>query len=111
MRNISFSLTTPQILDKTKTVTRRLRWLFVKAGDQLQACEKCMGLKPGQKINRLCVIEVVSARREPLNVITPSDVRKEGFPHLTPAQFVEMFCRNMKCEPDEEITRIEFRYL
>ncbi len=47
MRNISFSLTERQFMDKSKTVTRRLGWKFLKPGDRLMGCRKCMGLKPG----------------------------------------------------------------
>jgi len=34
-RNISFALTTQQVRNRTKTVTRRAGWLFLKAGDIL----------------------------------------------------------------------------
>lgn len=47
MRSISFSLTTPQFLDGTKDVTRRLGWEKIKAGDTLRAVKKAMGLKTG----------------------------------------------------------------
>lgn len=58
-RNISFALTTDQIRDRTKTVTRRKGWKFLKAGDTLNACVKCMGLRPGEQIERLAIIRVV----------------------------------------------------
>ena len=41
MRNMSFALTTPQIMEGTKTVTRRVGWLRLKPG------EKCV-LEQGQ---------------------------------------------------------------
>jgi hypothetical protein len=66
MRNISFSLTTEQFKARTKTVTRRLGWTFLEPGTVLMGCEKCMGLKPGEKIVRLGRIRVVSVRRERL---------------------------------------------
>ena len=111
MRNISFSLTTPQIRARTKTVTRRLKWLNLKAGDSLQGCVKCMGLKPGEKIEKLAVIKVVSVRREPLQNITDDDCVREGFPELSSVQFVEMFCNHMGGTGLQGITRIEFEYL
>lgn len=111
MRNISASLTTSQILNETKDVTRRLGWCHIKAGDRLQVCRKCQGLKKGEKPEKLKVIEVVSARREPLDAITADDVRREGFPGMTPASFVAMFCEHMRCQPDQEVTRIEFKYI
>lgn len=111
MRNISFALTTDQVRGQTKTVTRRLRWLKLKAGERLQAVVKGMGLKPGEKIKRICVIEVVSVRREPLNAIDADDVRREGFPELSRRQFITMFCKSMKCKPTTIVTRIEFKYV
>ena len=47
-------LTKEQILARTKTVTRRLGWWFLKPGDVVWACEKCMGLKKGEK-SALCL--------------------------------------------------------
>ncbi len=111
MRNISFALTTDQVRARSKTVTRRLRWLKLKAGDRLQAVVKGMGLKPGETVDRICVIEVVSVRREPLNDIEAADVRREGFPTMTRREFIEMFCRNMKCDATTIVTRIEFKYV
>lgn len=117
MRNISFSLTTPQFLARTKTVTRRLGWLDVKVGELIMGCEKCMGRKPGEPLVRLGVIEVVSVRREPLDEIArvnwgKEECEKEGFPEMRAREFMIFFCRSHKCcKPDTVITRIEFRYL
>ena len=108
---MSFMLTTDQIMDRSKTVTRRLGWELLKPGDILNACEKCMGLKPGEKIKKLSQIRVVSVRREPLKLITMEDVLAEGFPGMYPDEFVLMFCGHMKCDKDTIVTRIEFEYL
>lgn len=111
MRNMSFALTSEQILNKTKTVTRRARWFFLKPGDLIQPVEKCMGLKKGEKVARLGVpIRILRLSSQLLNLITKEDVICEGFPNLTPAEFVEMFCRNMNYKPNHYITRIEFEY-
>jgi hypothetical protein len=110
-RNISFFFTKRQFLNRTKTVTRRLGWLFLKPGDILNACEKCQGLKKGESINKFGRIQVVDVRIEPLNAITNRDCISEGFPNLTPAEFVSFFCKHMKCAPDIKVTRIEFKYL
>jgi len=109
MRLISFALTTGQFLDGTKDVTRRLGWRKLKAGDRLMGVRKAMGLKAGEKPERLGAIEVVSVRREPLDAIDQADVHREGFPDLTPATFVALFCGHMGCKPEVEVTRIEFR--
>ena len=111
MRNISFQLTTAQIRDRSKTVTRRLGWKNLKVGDRLQGCVKCMGLKPGEKIQNLAVIEVVSVRRELLMDMPDSDCALEGFPRFTNVEFVSMFCEHMHVFPHHEVTRIEFKYL
>lgn len=110
MRNISFYHTKKKISDRSKTVTRRLGWKFLKPGQKLMACEKCRGLKKGE-INRLGPILVTSVRQEPLNDITQEDVIKEGFPDMTPGEFVDFFCGAMKCKEDDVVTRIEFLYL
>jgi len=110
MRNISFSHTVNQIRDKSKTVTRRIGWQSLKEGTLLMACEKCQGLKKGQKINRICTIKVIDVRREVLQNIDESDIKKEGFPHMSKSDFINMFCKSFKCKPSSEITRIEFMY-
>ena len=109
MRNMSFSLTTPQFLEGSKTVTRRLGWRFLKPGDRVRAVEKAQGLKRGERVKPLGVIEIVSVRDEPLDAIDADDCRREGFPDLSPGQFVEMFCGSMGCKPSSLVRRIEFR--
>jgi len=127
MKNISASLTKEQIRKSvelaragkapTKDVTRRKGWLNLKVGERLQVCEKCQGLKPGELLVRICVIEVVSVRREPLCAMTLDwkygcvETAREGFPEMTPLEFVLMFCAHMSCTPETEITRIEFKYV
>ena len=108
-RNISFALTTPQFLDGSKDVTRRMGWKSLKAGDILCAVKKGMGLKPGEKIERFGMLRVISVHLEPLCAITQGDLAREGFPNMTPAWFIEFFCASHKgCTPSTEITRIEF---
>ena len=55
-RNMSFAITTSQVRDRSKTVTRRLGWRFLKRGDVVCAVVKNMGLKKGEKVQRLCRI-------------------------------------------------------
>lgn len=107
---MSFFMTTQQIIDETKTVTRRFGWWNLKGGELLCAVEKCQGLGKGGKINRLKVIEVVSTRSEPLNAITKEECVLEGFPDMEPAEFVAMIVKHHKCEPDKIVNRIEFKY-
>lgn len=110
-RNMSFALTTPQFKSKTKTVTRRLGWWFLKPGDIVQGVEKAMGLKKGEKIKRLSQIEILSLRTEALNDITQEDVIKEGFPDWTPDDFISFICDHYKVKPDVLVNRIEFEYI
>jgi hypothetical protein len=115
---MSFMLTTEQYRNRTKTVTRRLGWQFLKPGAILNGVEKGMGLKKGEKVVKLGQHQVVSVRREPLRTMLDDlaygteECQKEGFPDMTPQQFVEMFCQSHRgCEPGTVVTRIEFEYL
>jgi hypothetical protein len=111
-RLMAVSLTEPQVRARTKTVTRRLGWRMLRAGDQLTLCRKVMGRRNGEPLERITNVEVISVRREPLNAITAGDVAAEGFPQMTPAQFVSFFCGTHRgCGPGAEVTRIEWRYL
>lgn len=113
MRNISFALTTPQVRARQKWVTRRLgRWwsTVLRKGDLLSACVKTQGIKAGE-LERICVIEVEDVRVETLRQISATDVVLEGFPDMNPYQFIVMFCEHMKCQQDQVVTRIEFRYV
>ncbi len=107
-RLIAFSLTMQQFIDGTKDVTRRMNWRYLYAGDELTAVVKAMGLKKGEHPVILGRIRVISSRRERLNQIAPDDVRREGFPEMTPEQFVEFFCKANRCKPYAWVTRIEF---
>lgn len=111
MQNISFSLTTPQFLDGSKDVTRRLGWWKLKPGTTLRAVKQRMGLKKGEKVQGLGLIEVVNVSNEPLDHISHRDVIREGFPGWTPEQFVEFFCKTSRCKPWVHVRRIEFRRL
>ncbi len=120
MRNISFALTTQQIRDRTKTVTRRLGWKNLKPGTLLCGVVKGMGLKPGEEIERLAIIRVKSAWREPLIAISyplrprsmgEEEAEREGFPGMSGRQFMNLFCEHMGCDEETEVTRIEFEYV
>jgi hypothetical protein len=111
-RLMSVALTEPQVRARSKTITRRLGWLMLKPGDRLTLCRKVMGRRRGEPLERITDVEVVSVRREPLHAITKAEVALEGFPQMTPAEFVAFFCGTHKgCTPGTEITRIRWRYL
>jgi hypothetical protein len=114
---MSFALTTEQIRAKTKTVTRRLGWEFLRPGDRVQPVVKCQGLKKGQKGERIGKpITVVSVCRTSLcsiivfYKISQKECAREGFPDMSPEEFVEIFCRVNKCKRETQVTRIEFEY-
>lgn len=116
-RNMSFALTTKQAREKTKTVTRRLGWWFLKPGDIVQQVERGMGLKKGEKIKRIHLIRIVSTRGEPLEAMFCNvgygllECQKEGFSDKNPEWFVRMFARHNKCRIGTEVNRIEFEYV
>ncbi|MGW3279984.1 hypothetical protein [Nocardia rhamnosiphila] len=111
-RLMSVSLTEAQVCDRSKTVTRRLGWTMLRPGDRLTLCRKVMGRRRGEPLIRIVDVEVISTRREPLDVITAEEVVAEGFPQMSTTEFVDFFCATHRgCRPDTEITRIQWRYL
>lgn len=112
MRIMSFFLTTRQFRERTKTVTRRLGWKNLKPGEIVMGVVKCQGLGKGGKVERLGPIRIVDVRQERLDSITPEDVIKEGFHHMQPFQFVNLFMQTHESvTPETTITRIEFEYV
>ena len=118
MRNMSFSMTTDQIRAGTKTVTRRFGWWGLKPGDRVMACEKCMGLKKGEKVTKIRPIEIVSTRRERIDAILnygwaegDAEMVREGFPGISPFSLVEFLCESAGKQADDPVNRIEFRYV
>ena len=117
MKNMSFSITTEQVINREKTVTRRWGWYNAKPGDRYRAVEKAMGLKKGEKMVSLAIIEVVRAEQDPLLALEiasygPVEMTREGFPGRHPAEFAEML-RKIKpkaCKEDHPM-RIEFKYV
>ncbi|MCG8532550.1 MAG: hypothetical protein MI749_18080, partial [Desulfovibrionales bacterium] len=83
----------------------------LKPAEIVNAVEKGMGLAKGQRVTHIHQIRIVNVRKEPLNAITQKECRLEGFPELTPAQFVEMFTTHNKCKADEPVNRIAFRHM
>jgi len=114
MKHMAFALTTPQVLARTKTVTRRAGhgWLALRRGQLLQAVAKAQGLKKGAHVERLAVLRVLDVRLEVLAAITPEDVRAEGFGETAPHDFVAFFCRtHTGVQPTTEVVRVAFTYV
>jgi hypothetical protein len=112
---MSFTLTVEQIRAKSKTVTRRLGWATAKPGQIVQPVVKGMGLKRGEHVEKIgAPIRFVKVSREELAWLCGEGCREvvaEGFPDLTPEQFVAMFCAHNGCTPTDIVTRIEFSYV
>lgn len=110
-------LTTAQIRDRSKSVTRRIGWTFLNPGDELRAIVKGQGLKKGETVTEIARLRVTGVSREPLRMVMDlpgygrDELVREGFPGLTPLKFVAMFVATHKgCTPATEVTRIEFEY-
>lgn len=117
MRLMSFSLTTEQMRRREKTVTRRLGWDFLLPGQLLCAVEKGMGLKKGEAVKRIGVVRVVRITKEPLTKLIydeaygREEVIREGFPEMTPLEFVDMFCLHNRIDRSRRVNRIEFEHV
>ena len=121
MRNMSFALTTAQVRAGTKTVTRRMGWLFLKPADLVCPVVKSPGLKVGEKVEVIrAPLRIISVRREALvdllidETYGRRECALEGFgddPVLCRTQdFILFFCRTHACGPGDLVTRIEFEY-
>lgn len=100
-----------QVRRREKTVTRRVGWRMLGAGDRLTLCPKVRGRRRGEPLERIVTVHVVSVRRERLDLISVDDVVAEGFPGMSPEGFVEFFCRtHAGVVASSEVTRIQWRY-
>lgn len=115
MRNMSFFLTTVQMREGTKTVTRRLGWSDLEPGEHFMAVVKGQGIPKGGKVERIYECVCVNNRPEKLLLMIANprygkrEAILEGFPQMSGREFVKMFCEHNECEPDEVINRIEFK--
>lgn len=130
-RLMSVTLTEQAVVERRKSVTRRLGWLMLKPGDELQLCRKVMGRRRAdgsvEPLMRLARVRVVDVRRECLQEIEDDDVAREGFtladladyegsgepgsPGDLGTRFMAFFTKHMRCQPDAMVTRIEWAYL
>jgi hypothetical protein len=114
MKRMSFSMTTAAARAHTESVTRRLGWWSVKPGEVIMAIEKGMGLKKGEKQVEIGPFRVVSAKGEQVRDFFkygPEECAREGFPDLTPVQFVAMFKRHHSIPDNWPVNRIEIEWL
>lgn len=120
MRHISFALTTEQVRNRSKTVTRRIGWKDLKPGTLLQPVEKAQGIPKGGTVKKIGgPIRVVDVRRERIDRLETEpaygydELRKEGFPLdlVSPVEFSAWFQKTHPYQPDFMVTRIEFEYV
>lgn len=124
-RLMSVAMTVDAVRRRQKMVTRRKGWWTDKndrrmlhPGDRLTLCEKVQGRKPGEPLERICDVAVVSVRREPLGALSMDltygqhEVEREGFPDMDPDEFTRrFFIEAQDIWPMDDVTRIEWRYL
>lgn len=130
-RLMSVALTEPAVRARRKTETRRLGWVNLSPGVELDLCRKVMGRKADEPLVRIARVQVTEVHREPLRAITDEQVYAEGFtdedmatapwggstPYRrdelnTPRQwFLLFFAHHMKATPETPVTRIVWRYL
>lgn len=125
-RLMSVAFTEQAVVERRKTVTRRKGWWTNKAGkrllvpgDTLTLCRKVMGRKAGEPLVRLAEVEVFDVRRERLDDLwtgnTDYGTREmvaEGFPGMNPTDFATKFFTEAQAVfGDDEVTRVEWRYL
>ncbi|QDV52148.1 DUF4031 domain-containing protein [Gimesia fumaroli] len=97
----------------TKDVRRTFGFRDLQPGALLKAAVRMQG-QLGVTIK---VIRVVSVRKEALSKMEHDreygkrEAAREGFPHLTGAEFVDCFCKKYKVVPSTPVTRIEFTYV
>ena len=71
-------------------------------------------MKRGEKVQRICTIQILATQAEPLERTTPADVVLEGFPEMSVDEFIDMFCRVNRaknCIPQTVVNRIAFRFV
>jgi len=114
---MSFAFTANQLQDRTKDVTYRLGWEWLKPGQLIQPVVRTPeeGLKAGERIRPIGgLIQVTKVSRLKLSELQGdlgvTEAAREGYPMLDGPGFAEMFCRHHNVKLDTVVTRIEFVY-
>ena len=115
-RLMSFAMTVRQMRAKTKRVTRRVGWAKLRPGEIVCAVVKSQGLKKGEKVEKIGMIRILSVSIERVNRLLTdpaygrTEVDLEGFPDLSPDEFVAMLCKANAITPQYFVRRIEFNH-
>ena len=107
---MSFAATTEQIKNRTKTVTRRMGWKFLKLGDLIEAVAKYRGVRKKDRV-KLATLRVDNIYKERLSAINWHDCESEGFPGYSPGKFMDLFCKMNNCNRGTWVTVIWFEYV
>lgn len=115
-RLMSVAHTIDAVVARRKTETRRLGWLHLPAGADLDLCEKVMGRRKGEPLVRLARVHVTDVHRVRLNTITDAQAVAEGVEGVTTAEgFIDFYCatfgKSNGLEPWSLVTRIVWTYL
>lgn len=119
MRNMSFALTQNEYISRTKTVTRRDGWAFLKPGEFFMGVNKVMGFRKGERPIKFHPSLCISNIPEPLNDIIKRPFRggryevvREGFPAWVgkEKEFVKLYMKANGGPEDKIIRRIEFEH-
>lgn len=111
-RLMSVTLTEQAVVERRKTVTRRLGWLMLKPGDELDLCRKVMGRRKGDPLVRLARVRVTDVERVCLTCgMSEYEAALEGFPGMSGDEFVAFFTEHMRVDPHAVVTRIEWSYV
>ena len=113
MRLISFAKTTEQFVEGLKTETRRDGWRRAHVGDMLQPVNRLPRVGAGKWWPLLWRgeyrhIQLDLVERVRLGDITKEQVQKEGFPEMSPVEFVRFYCAPRQPDPDRIVTRLSF---
>jgi hypothetical protein len=114
MRRMSFAMTTEAVRARRKFITRRQgpMWRRLKPQERFVGVEKCQGLKKGQRQVVIAPeLECVDVTIVRIGDMQDAECAAEGFPEMTAAEFVAMYCRANRVTPDDDCARIVFRYV
>jgi hypothetical protein len=123
------SFTERAVVERRKTVTRRKGWQFLKPGDRLTLCRKVQGRahKDGEgrwftePLVKLAEVEVISVRRERLNVLREradcaAELAREGFDSIDANELMRAEsrlparCRHMRATREQTPSANPTRY-
>jgi len=110
VRRFVFAVPSPGVENRTKTVSRLSGSVGLIPGALFPAVmrEEAFGACHSRPVGR---VRILNCRPEPLDQVTEAEVRREGFPDLTPSAFVDLFRAINGGERGQRVTRVEFEWV